>query len=103
MSRRRGSATALKASEVVEARGMNSIYSHMGICQELFLGQAGSGCAIHVGNRSGFRNPLSGPAGRPIEIVDGRGRNEIRNLDAYGEVYRFGVVCRLGVRGFWAG
>jgi hypothetical protein len=38
MSRRRGSATALKASEVVEARGMNPIYSHMGICQALFLG-----------------------------------------------------------------
>src|SRR5579871_1682598 len=34
MSRRRGSATALKASEVVEARGMDSIYSHIGICQE---------------------------------------------------------------------
>jgi hypothetical protein len=34
MSRRRGSATALKASEVVEARGMVPIYAHMGICQE---------------------------------------------------------------------
>src|SRR5579859_7824384 len=38
MSRRRGSATALKASEVVEARAMISIYSHIGICQVLFLG-----------------------------------------------------------------
>src|SRR5258708_7787379 len=36
MSRRRGSATALKASEVVEARGMGRIYTHIGICQELF-------------------------------------------------------------------
>ena len=33
MCRRRGSATALKGSEVVEARGTNLIYSYMGICQ----------------------------------------------------------------------
>src|SRR5579862_109218 len=33
MSRRRSSATALKASEVVAALGMDSIYSHIGICQ----------------------------------------------------------------------
>jgi hypothetical protein len=32
MSRRRGSATALKASEVVEARGMGESYSYTGIC-----------------------------------------------------------------------
>src|SRR5262249_16052706 len=38
MSRRRGSAMALKESEVVAARGMVSIYSHTGICQVLFLG-----------------------------------------------------------------
>lgn len=37
MSRRRGSATALKASEVVAARGMLRIYSHIGICQALFF------------------------------------------------------------------
>src|SRR5258708_40297434 len=37
MSRRRGSATALKASEVVEARGMIGSYSHTGICQALFF------------------------------------------------------------------
>src|SRR5262249_1030181 len=37
MSRRRGSATALKASEVVEARAMGLIYSHIGICQAFFL------------------------------------------------------------------
>src|SRR5882762_6369621 len=36
ISRRRGSATALKASELVEARGMGRIYTHIGICQELF-------------------------------------------------------------------
>src|SRR5215470_7198969 len=36
MSRRRGSATALKASEVVAALGMPPIYSHIGICQVLF-------------------------------------------------------------------
>src|SRR5712671_2764680 len=34
MSRRRGSATALKASDVVAARGMFPIYTDMGICQE---------------------------------------------------------------------
>src|SRR6266404_2222003 len=37
IARRRGSATALKASEVVEARGMGPIYTHIGICQENFL------------------------------------------------------------------
>src|ERR1700692_382529 len=37
MSRRRGSATALNASEVVAALAMLSIYSHIGICQALFL------------------------------------------------------------------
>src|SRR5262249_47961972 len=36
ISRRRGSATALKASEVVAALGMPPIYSHIGICQALF-------------------------------------------------------------------
>jgi hypothetical protein len=36
MSRRRGSATALNASEVVAALAMLSIYSHTGICQALF-------------------------------------------------------------------
>src|SRR6266404_324191 len=41
MSRRRGSATALKASEVVEARGMGRIYTHIGICQEEFWGNLG--------------------------------------------------------------
>src|SRR5215831_8592284 len=37
MSRRRGSATALKASEVVAALAIWSIYSHTRICQLLFL------------------------------------------------------------------
>jgi hypothetical protein len=36
MSRRRGSATALNASEVVAALAMLSIYSHIGICQAIF-------------------------------------------------------------------
>src|SRR5258708_6460823 len=36
MSRRRGSATALNASEVVAALAMFSIYAHIGICQALF-------------------------------------------------------------------
>src|ERR1700731_688966 len=36
MSRRRGSATALNASEVVAALAMPLIYSHIGICQALF-------------------------------------------------------------------
>src|SRR5580704_3226476 len=36
MSRRRGSATALNASEVVAALAMLPIYSHIGICQALF-------------------------------------------------------------------
>jgi hypothetical protein len=36
ISRRRGSATALKASEVVEALAMRLIYSHTGICQGKF-------------------------------------------------------------------
>jgi hypothetical protein len=36
MSRRRGSATALNASEVVAALAMLSIYSHIGIYQALF-------------------------------------------------------------------
>src|SRR5260370_37836838 len=36
MSRRRGSATALNASEVVAALAMLSIYSNIGICQALF-------------------------------------------------------------------
>src|SRR6266852_1587668 len=33
MSRRRGSATALKASDVVAARGMRTIYSYIRICK----------------------------------------------------------------------
>ena len=33
MSRRRGSATALKLSEVVAARDMGQLYVDMGICQ----------------------------------------------------------------------
>src|ERR1700740_2683562 len=37
IARRRGSATALKASEVVEARGMGLIYTHIGICQAEFF------------------------------------------------------------------
>src|SRR6202030_195834 len=41
IARRRGSATALKASELVEARGMEPIYTHIGICQEGFLGDGG--------------------------------------------------------------
>src|ERR1700694_662592 len=37
MARRRGSATALKASEVVAARAMGAtLHAHMGICQALF-------------------------------------------------------------------
>jgi len=36
MSRRRGSAIALNASEVVAARAMLESYSHIGICQALF-------------------------------------------------------------------
>src|SRR5579883_2479072 len=36
ISRRRGSATALKASDVVAARGMVPIYSYIGICQAFF-------------------------------------------------------------------
>src|SRR5438045_6564546 len=42
ISRRRGSATALKASEVVEARGMVQIYTHIGICQGEFFGANGT-------------------------------------------------------------
>src|SRR3954463_9323844 len=43
MSRRRGSATALKASDVVVARGMELIYTHIGICKaETELGRYGS-------------------------------------------------------------
>src|SRR3954468_2206644 len=38
MSRRRGSATALKASEVVVARGMKTIYTHIGIYKNEKLG-----------------------------------------------------------------
>src|SRR5438552_4395943 len=37
MSRRLGSATALNASVVVAALAMLLIYSHIGICQALFL------------------------------------------------------------------
>jgi hypothetical protein len=37
MSLRRGSATALNASEVVAALAMFSTYTHMGICQALYL------------------------------------------------------------------
>src|ERR1700758_1934918 len=40
MSRRRASATALKVSEVVAARAMNALYSHIGICQGTFLATA---------------------------------------------------------------
>jgi hypothetical protein len=36
MSRRRGSATALNASEFVAALAIPSIYSHIGICQAVF-------------------------------------------------------------------
>jgi hypothetical protein len=35
MSRRRGSATALNASDVVAALAMFSIYSDIGICQAI--------------------------------------------------------------------
>ena len=41
MWRRRGSAIALKGSEVVEARAMVFIHSDMGICQ--FVGAAATG------------------------------------------------------------
>src|SRR5271165_6929388 len=37
MSRRRGSATALNASDVVAALAMFLIYSHISMCQDLFL------------------------------------------------------------------
>src|SRR5580704_12836101 len=50
MSRRRGSATALKASEVVEARGMRGLYSYTGICQELFLGLRRGGAGFTTGS-----------------------------------------------------
>src|SRR5580692_2528922 len=104
MSRRRGSATALKASEVVEARGMSPIYSHMGICQELFFGQEARGCAIDVGNRSGVGTRNQAPLCSPIETLTERS-NEIGKRESYGEVYRFGVggVFGDGVRGFRAG
>ena len=59
MSRRRGSATALKASEVVVARGIGSIYSHMGICQEESLeggenfGRVSRGAILAIAARLG--------------------------------------------------
>ena len=40
MSRRRGSATALKLSEVVAARDMSQLYVDMGICQWFNSGRA---------------------------------------------------------------
>src|ERR1700741_2089815 len=45
MWRRRGSATALNASEVVAALTIGSIYSYMGICQAEFLPRAKLGAA----------------------------------------------------------
>src|SRR5215471_9093750 len=48
MSRRRGSATALKPSEVVAARDMGSLYSHIGICQALFLKGTEENTSKHV-------------------------------------------------------
>src|SRR5262245_12957876 len=54
MCRRRGSATALKGSEVVAARGMLLIYSYIGICQA-------------AGRLVGF-------VGRLIEDAERRGR-----------------------------
>ncbi len=51
MSRRRGSATALKLSEVVAARDMSESYADMGICQwvESGLTQVGSTTPIDRG------------------------------------------------------
>src|SRR5882724_6582388 len=87
MSRRRGSATALKASEVVEARGMGRIYTHIGICQELFwrrdLAQvlAGVGGCAGDGKRrqacpwqAGRRTPKRQLAVAPRTLFCGRER-----------------------------
>src|SRR5882762_1529292 len=63
MSRRRGSATALKASEVVEARGMRQIYTHIGICQEKLFG--------------GPRAPGNGPEEAVRGNLGGRGSDRI--------------------------
>src|SRR5579862_2153270 len=59
MSRRRSSATALKASEVVAALGMDSIYSHIGICQADSL--AGFLPFLFRGIRNGRGSPYAAP------------------------------------------
>jgi hypothetical protein len=56
ISRRRGSATALKASEVVAARGMSEIiYSYIGICQATAQA-AYSGRRLRAGSTAAFNS-----------------------------------------------
>src|SRR5712671_6484347 len=57
MSRRRGSATALNASDVVAALAMLTIYSYIGICQAL-SSLAGNREACGLAGRHG-RHPSS--------------------------------------------
>src|ERR1700749_1958858 len=104
MSRRRGSATALKASGVVEARGMVPIYSHMGICQALFLGVVcevlkGAGetprpCAIDLPNRSGCGIRYQAPL-----VVHRRvdGEVEMKFGTRIRTVWCIGLACSLAL------
>ena len=80
MSRRRGSATALKASEVVAARAMKrTLHSHIGICQAIFptgLGRAAPEPTNHRirarmcrGMHFAFRNRSSGFAANSHQVV----------------------------------
>jgi len=76
MSRRRGSATALKLSEVVAARDMSQLYADIGICQP--IEPAFTSPLDHVFNLS----PLSAGrgAGRPTGSVADRALNPMSSI-----------------------
>src|SRR5260370_7676583 len=93
MSRRRGSATALNASEVVAARAMrSSIHSDMGICQALIARHQKSD--VQVGLFACGWNPT-----RREALSSERGKEKIPSvrtpsMDGFSPYYTSAVVLR---------
>jgi tetratricopeptide (TPR) repeat protein len=73
IARRRGSAIALKASEVVAARDIPKSYSDIGICQELFVDPSGREFLPFVDMlltaRSGTLPPMKTPIARSMAVL----------------------------------
>src|SRR6202158_1773361 len=91
MSRRRGSATALKASEVVAARGMRStLHSYMGICQ---AGLCRELAKFHAGRSPGQAN--TGDENQKLKTVTSRLFDSLHVLGREGNLGSLQVLFQV--------